>query len=209
MIGDQIAQQGCVGYLDDGQRVLQGIRKAGRPLSPNLLRFKEAIDSLNRSSECLSPESTPVTSICSQSIGTLSALKMVLTDSATSVPMPSPGIRVVVYFPPNFVGLKISDWTVASAWMVAYASHSEFDMVFRAGVERHLWSERGPLAMASKFSWLAQCTDKAREISEGWTAVTRRMARAQHDLHIPEALSQGLLTAFQGKSKSLIGFETV
>lgn len=62
---------------------------------------------------------------------------MVLTDSATSAPIPSPaweltevlnasyskaepyqnepGIRVTVYFPPNFVGLNISDWTVAMA----------------------------------------------------------------------------------------------
>jgi hypothetical protein len=28
-----------------------------------------------------------------------------------------PGIRVTVYFPPYFVGLKISDWTVAMAAM--------------------------------------------------------------------------------------------
>jgi hypothetical protein len=46
-------------------------------------------------------------------MGTLSALKMVLTDSATSAPIPSPGIRVTVYFPPYLVGLKISYIAVA------------------------------------------------------------------------------------------------
>jgi hypothetical protein len=58
---------------------------------------------------------------------------MVFTDSATSAPIPSPGhkrepwfkpqrkfliipgIKVTVYLPPYFVGLKISDWTVAMA----------------------------------------------------------------------------------------------
>lgn len=83
------------------------------PLRPSLLRLSEAMDSRKSSSECLSPVSTPVASICSHSIGTLSALKIVLTDSATSAPIPSPGMRVVVYFPPNLVGLKMSDWTVA------------------------------------------------------------------------------------------------
>jgi len=33
---------------------------------------------------------------------------MVLTDSATSAPIPSPGIRVTVYLPPYLVGLKMS-----------------------------------------------------------------------------------------------------
>lgn len=60
------------------------------PFKPSLLRLREAIDSWNNSSECLSPVSTPVTSTCSHSIGTLSALKIVLTDSATSAPIPSP-----------------------------------------------------------------------------------------------------------------------
>jgi hypothetical protein len=55
------------------------------------------------------PDSKPETSTCSHSTGTLSALKIVLTDSATSAPIPSPGIRVTVYFPPYLVGLKISD----------------------------------------------------------------------------------------------------
>ncbi len=74
-------------------------------------------------------------------MGTLSALKIVFTDSATSAPMPSPdqvskqcllkgrsifsrapGMRVVVYFPPYFVGLKISDWTVAIAAYVRQLS---------------------------------------------------------------------------------------
>lgn len=60
------------------------------PFSPSLFRRREAMDSLKRSSECLFPESTPLTSTCSHSMGTLSALKMVLTDSATSTPIPSP-----------------------------------------------------------------------------------------------------------------------
>lgn len=60
------------------------------PFKPNLLRFRDARDSLKSSSECLFPVSTPLTSTCSHSIGTLSALKMVLTDSATSAPIPSP-----------------------------------------------------------------------------------------------------------------------
>ena len=60
------------------------------PLRPSVLRLNEAIDSLNNSSECLSPVSTPLTSTCSHSIGTLSALKIVFTDSATSAPIPSP-----------------------------------------------------------------------------------------------------------------------
>jgi len=46
-------------------------------------------------------------------MGTLSALKMVLTDSETSAPIPSPGIRVTVYLPPNLVGLKMSVLVVA------------------------------------------------------------------------------------------------
>src|SRR2546423_7985879 len=83
------------------------------PFRPSLLRRREDIDSWKSSSECLSPVSTPLTSTCSNSTGTLSALKIVLTVSATSAPMPSPGIRVTVYFPPNLVGLKMSDWTVA------------------------------------------------------------------------------------------------
>lgn len=78
------------------------------PFSPSLFLFSEAIDSRNSSSECLSPVSTPDTSTCSHSMGTLSALKTVLTDSATSAPIPSPGIRVTVYLPPYLVGLKIS-----------------------------------------------------------------------------------------------------
>lgn len=101
------------------------------PLRPNLLRRREAIDSLKSSSECLFPVSTPLTSTCSHSMGTLSALKIVFTDSATSAPIPSPrreesnqsrdllsisvcdlsipGIKVTVYLPPYFVGLKMSD----------------------------------------------------------------------------------------------------
>lgn len=62
------------------------------PLRPSLFRFKDEIDSRKSSSECLSPDSTPVTSTCSHSIGTLSALNTVFTDSATSAPIPSPGI---------------------------------------------------------------------------------------------------------------------
>lgn len=114
---------------------------AALPFNPILFRFNDAIDSRNSSSECLFPVSTPDTSICSHSMGTFSALKMVLTDSATSAPMPSPsplgsvneeqtgdqdkakaieevfipGMRDTVYFPPNFVGLKMSDCTVAIA----------------------------------------------------------------------------------------------
>jgi len=83
------------------------------PFNPSLFLFKEAIDSRKSSSECLVPDSTPETSTCSHSTGTLSDLKIVFTDSATSAPIPSPGIRVTVYFPPYFVGLKMSDWTVA------------------------------------------------------------------------------------------------
>lgn len=64
------------------------------PLRPSLFRLREAMDSWNSSSECLSPVSTPETSTCSHSIGTLSALNTVLTDSATSAPIPSPGRRV-------------------------------------------------------------------------------------------------------------------
>lgn len=60
------------------------------PFRPNLFRRRDAIDSLKSSSECLLPVSTPLTSTCSHSMGTLSALKMVLTDSATSAPIPSP-----------------------------------------------------------------------------------------------------------------------
>src|SRR5271155_6088029 len=83
------------------------------PLRPSLLRRREDIDSWKSSSECLSPVSTPLTSTCSQLTGTLSALKIVLTDSATSAPIPSPGMRVTVYFPPYLAGLKMSDCTVA------------------------------------------------------------------------------------------------
>ena len=83
------------------------------PFKPILFRFSDAMDSLKSSSECLSPESTPLTSTCSHSIGTLSALKTVLTDSATSAPMPSPGMSVAVYLPPYLVGLKMSEDRVA------------------------------------------------------------------------------------------------
>ena len=48
------------------------------------------MDSRKSSSECLLPVSTPDTSTCSHSTGTLSALKIVLTDSETSAPIPSP-----------------------------------------------------------------------------------------------------------------------
>ena len=71
-------------------KVLKVILEADQPLRPSLFLLRDEIDSRNSSSECLSPESTPETSICSHSIGTLSALKMVLTDSATSAPIPSP-----------------------------------------------------------------------------------------------------------------------
>src|SRR5947207_7834981 len=83
------------------------------PFRPILLRLREAIDSRNSSSECLSPVSMPETLTCSHSMGTLSALKISLTDSETSAPMPSPGMSVTVYLPPNLVGLKMSDCTVA------------------------------------------------------------------------------------------------
>jgi hypothetical protein len=66
------------------------VTQSATPLRPSLLRFKDAIDSRNKSSECLSPVSTPVTSICSHSTGTLSALNTVLTELATSAPIPSP-----------------------------------------------------------------------------------------------------------------------
>ena len=64
--------------------------ESSKPLRPILFLFRDDIDSRNSSSECLSPDSTPETSTCSHSTGTLSALKMVLTDSATSAPIPSP-----------------------------------------------------------------------------------------------------------------------
>lgn len=60
------------------------------PFSPTLLRFKEATASRKSSSVCLSPLSTPDTSSCSHSTGTLSALKISRTDSDTSAPIPSP-----------------------------------------------------------------------------------------------------------------------
>lgn len=102
-----------------------------RPLRPSLLRLSDAMASLNSSSACLSPVSIPDTSICSHSIGTLSALKIDLTASETSAPTPSPwnlcqtsycsyhsavvpGISVTVYFPPNLVGLKMSLVTVVA-----------------------------------------------------------------------------------------------
>ena len=66
------------------------------PFKPILFRFNDAMDSRNSSSECLSPVLTPDTSICSHSMGTFSALKTVLTDSATSAPMPSPDVVVSV-----------------------------------------------------------------------------------------------------------------
>ena len=130
MIDGQSAQQECVVYLDWLSSDLETDAAYSIPFRPNLFRFRDAMDSRNNSSEFLSPDSTPVTSICSHSIGTLSALNTVLTDSATSAPIPSPsqrvisvylycrtclyptcvpGIRVVVYFPPYFVGLNMSD----------------------------------------------------------------------------------------------------
>jgi hypothetical protein len=94
--------------------------------------LSEAIDSRRSSSELMPPVSTPETLTCSHSTGTLSALKISLTDSETSAPIPSPahcsisyrdqggyrgvpGIRVTVYLPPNLVGLKMSLLTVAIA----------------------------------------------------------------------------------------------
>lgn len=105
------------------------------PLRPILFLFNDAMDSRKSSSACLSPVSMPETSICSHSTGTLSALKISRTDSETSAPMPSPGkesvsllrcchvrlrgrvpgIKVTVYLPPNLLGWKMSDVTVASA----------------------------------------------------------------------------------------------
>jgi hypothetical protein len=48
-------------------------------------------------------------------MGTLSALKISWTELETSAPIPSPGIKVTVYLPPNLVGLKMSWLTVAKA----------------------------------------------------------------------------------------------
>ena len=48
-------------------------------------------------------------------------MKICLTDSETSRPIPSPGIRVTVYLPPNLVGLKMSDWTVAKVRVAGVA----------------------------------------------------------------------------------------
>ena len=78
------------------------------PFRPILLRFREAMDSRKSSSECLSPVSTPETSTCSHSMGTLSALKTVFTDSVISAPIPSPGMRVTVYLDPYLVGCSIN-----------------------------------------------------------------------------------------------------
>jgi len=84
------------------------------PFNPSLFLLREATDSRNISSALPgAPLSTPEASICSQSMGTLSALKMVFTLSATSAPIPSPGISETVYLLPNLVGLKMSDCTVA------------------------------------------------------------------------------------------------
>ena len=85
------------------------------PLRASLLRLREATDSRKAASaRALPPASSmPETAICSHSMGTLSALKIVFTDSATSAPMPSPGMRVTVYLPPYLAGLKMSDWIVA------------------------------------------------------------------------------------------------
>jgi hypothetical protein len=52
------------------------------------------MDSRKSSSECLLPVSTPDTSTCSHSMGRFSALKISLTDSDTSAPIPSPAMRV-------------------------------------------------------------------------------------------------------------------
>jgi len=105
-----------------------------------LFLFKELTLSLNSDSADNLPSSIPETSICSNSIGTLSCLKTILTASEISAPIPSPilhhisqllfittlfrvfvffgclpGISVTVYFPPYFVGLKMSLVTVAVA----------------------------------------------------------------------------------------------
>ena len=81
-------------------------------MRPSLLRLSEATDS--RKAASVRPASSiPETATCSHSMGTLSALKTVLTLSVTSPPIPSPGIRLTVYLPPNLAGLKMSDWTVA------------------------------------------------------------------------------------------------
>lgn len=64
--------------------------EAFAPFRPILFLRRLAIDSLNSSSVCLSPDSMPETSICSHSTGTLSALNIVFTISDTSAPIPSP-----------------------------------------------------------------------------------------------------------------------
>lgn len=127
--------------MDSVRHPLGRILRVDSPLRPSLLRLRDAIDSLKSSSECLLPVSIPETSTCSHSTGTLSALKISLTDSDTSAPTPSPvsylgtasyfsvwclivpGMRVTVYFPPNFVGLKMSWPTV-----VAIAVRFEFSV---------------------------------------------------------------------------------
>lgn len=78
------------------------------PLRPILFLLREAIDWSNSSSACLSPDSTPVTSICSHSIGTLSALKIVLTASATSAPIPSP--IQFCQIPLSLITIKLHTW---------------------------------------------------------------------------------------------------
>ena len=47
---------------------------------------------------------------------TFKALSMVSICEALELEGDAPGIKVVVYLPPNFVGLNISDWTVAIAF---------------------------------------------------------------------------------------------
>ena len=94
------------------------------PLRPSLLRLSEAIDYLNSSSVCFPPVSTPVTSTCSHSIGTLSALKISLTDSETSAPTPSPSILIRI-FAPLIVVSRGRTWDKGDSVLAAELGRSE------------------------------------------------------------------------------------
>lgn len=66
------------------------------PFSPTLLRVKESMASRNFSSL---PSVSPLTSTSSKVMGTLMASKTSLTLSASSLPIPSPGIKVTWNLP--------------------------------------------------------------------------------------------------------------
>ncbi|EDK39050.2 conserved hypothetical protein [Meyerozyma guilliermondii ATCC 6260] len=69
------------------------------PFNPTLFLFNDSTASATPV-----PLSKPETSTVSHSMGTFSDLKMVLTESVISLPIPSPGMRVTVYLPPYFLG---------------------------------------------------------------------------------------------------------